>query len=108
MEYRLPTINDYEILKDYVTEHYANYEKSITASVFLTESNYYDWVEKINRNSEVADDEWGKYYLYLVFDNNKLVGLLDIRFDLTDDLRNKYGDIGYGVRPSERNKGYGT
>ena len=108
MEYRLPTINDYEILKDYVTEHYANYEKSITASVFLTESNYYDWVEKINRNSEVADDEWGKYYLYLVFDNNKLVGLLDIRFDLTDDLRNKYGDIGYGVRPSERNKGYGN
>ncbi len=43
-----------------------------------------------------------------MFDNNKLIGLLNIRFDLTSDLKNKYGEIGYGVRPSERRKGYAT
>ena len=108
MEYRLPTKDDEEILKDYVEEYYANYEKDITASLNLTSTNYQEWQEKINRNSNTPDDEWGKYYLYLVFDNNKLIGLLNIRFDLTDELRDKYGDIGYGVRPSERKKGYGS
>ncbi len=108
MEYRLPTLEDEEILKDYVMEHYANYQKDIKASLMLTSIPYQEWINKINRNSETPDDEWGKYYLYLVFDNNKLIGLLNIRFDLTDELRNKYGDIGYGVRPSERGKGYGT
>ncbi len=108
MNYRLPTYDDYELLKDYVIEHYENNEKSISASLGLTNMNYQEWVDKINRNSEVADDEWGRYYLYLVFDNDKLIGLLNIRFDLTPELSEKYGDIGYGVRPSERGKGYGT
>ena len=108
MNYRLPTYDDYELLKDYVIEHYENNEKSISASLGLTNMNYQEWVDKINRNSEVADDEWGRYYLYLVFDNDKLIGLLNIRFDLTPELSEKYGDIGYGVRPSERRKGYAT
>ncbi len=108
MEYRLPTLDDYEKLKEYVIEHYSNHEKSISASNGLTNMKYKEWVEKVNRNSKIADDEWGKYYLYLVFDNNRLIGLLNIRFDLTDTLRNRYGDIGYGVRPSERRKGYAT
>lgn len=108
MKYRLPIESDYELLKEYVIEHYSNHEKSITASLGMTNMNYKEWFDKINRNSHMADDEWGRYYLYLVFDNEKLVGLLNIRFDLPDNLRELYGDIGYGVRPSERRKGYAT
>ena len=109
MKYRLPTENDYNILKEYVEEHFSNYERSISASVNLTSMKYHDWVEKINRNVNNPDDEWGRFYLYLVFnENDKLVGLLNIRFDLPMELREKYGDIGYGVRPSERRKGYAT
>lgn len=108
MNYRLPKLEDYEILKEYVIEHYSNHEKSISASLGMTNMKYEEWVEKVNRNSEKADDEWGRYYLYLVFDEDKLVGLLNIRFDLSDNLKELYGDIGYGVRPSERRKGYAT
>ena len=65
---------------------------------------YEDWVKKVNKNSQKADDEWGEYYLYLVFDEDRLVGLLNIRFDLSNKLKEMYGDIEYGVKPSERRK----
>ena len=90
MNYRLPTLEDYEILKEYVIEHYSNHERSISASLGMTNMKYEDWVEKVNRNSEKADDEWGRYYLYLAFDKDKLVGLLNIRYDLSDNLKELY------------------
>lgn len=109
MKYRLPRYEDFGILKEYVEEHYSNYERSISASNGMTNMNFKDWVDKVNRNSEKADDEWGRYLLFLAFDNNdNLVGLLNIRYDLSDELREKYGDIGYGIRPRERRKGYAT
>lgn len=37
-----------------------------------------------------------------------LSGLLSIRYELPEELSKIYGDIGYGVRPSKRNKGYAT
>ena len=106
--YRLPEINDKAMLQEYVQEHYENKETSISASLGLSSSEYSDWVEKMQRNASVGDEEWGKSLLYLCFDKSKLIGLLSIRYDLPEFLRKKYGDIGYGVRPSERNKGYAT
>ena len=108
MIYRLPEINDKAMLQEYVQEHYENKEISISASLGLSSSEYSDWVEKMQRNASVGDEEWGKSLLYLCFDKSKLIGLLSIRYDLPEFLRKKYGDIGYGVRPSERNKGYAT
>ncbi len=108
MIYRLPEINDKAMLQEYVQEHYENKETSISASLGLSSSEYSDWVEKMQRNASVGDEEWGKSLLYLCFDKSKLIGLLSIRYDLPEFLRKKYGDIGYGVRPSERNKGYAT
>ncbi len=108
MIYRLPEINDKEILQEYVQEHYDNNETSISASLGLSTSEYSDWVETIQRNAMVGDEFWGKSLLYLCFDNSNLIGLLSIRYDLPESLTKKYGDIGYGVRPSERNKGHAT
>lgn len=39
-------------------------------------------------------------------DDNRLVGMIDIRHELNDHLLNFGGHIGYSVRPDERRKGY--
>jgi len=108
MIYRLPGIEDKEIINIYVQEHYENGEKNISASHGLTLSEYDKWVEKINRNAFIGDEIFGKSLLLLCFDEDRLIGLLSIRYDLPQELSHSIGDIGYGVRPSERNKGYAT
>lgn len=108
MIYRLPEINDKEILQEYMQEHYSNKEMSISASMGLPASDYSDWLEIIQNNALIGDELWGKSLLYLCFDKSKLIGLLSIRYNLPESLTKKYGDIGYGVRPSERKKGYAT
>lgn len=45
---------------------------------------------------------------WLVTNNNRIVGAVNIRHSLTEHLFNAGGHIGYGIRPSERRKGYAT
>lgn len=59
-------------------------------------------------NINISDEVYGKSYTYLVFNDEKMIGMINIRFDLPSGLVYKYGHIGYGVRPSERRKGYAT
>lgn len=40
--------------------------------------------------------------------DDTLVGISKLRHHLTESLRIEGGHIGYGIRPSERKKGYGT
>ena len=108
MIYRLPEIGDEQLLQAYRQEHYDNGESSISASMGLAGSPYADWVGKIRRNAFTGDSEWGRSLLYLCFAGDRLAGLLSIRWELNGELTEKYGHIGYGVRPSERNKGYAT
>ena len=103
MIYRLPQINDKDILQEYVQEHYDYGETSITASLDLTSSDYAKWIDKIHCNASDGDELWGKSLLYLCMNESTLIGLLSIRYSLPERLTDIYGDIGYGVRPSERN-----
>ena len=45
---------------------------------------------------------------YLLWDDNRIVGLFRMRHVLNDFLRQYHGHIGYMVRKSERGKGYGS
>lgn len=45
---------------------------------------------------------------WLVRDGKQIVGVSNLRHRLTSKLEREGGNIGYGVRPSERRKGYGT
>lgn len=39
--------------------------------------------------------------------DNKIIGSIQLRHFLTEDLKKHGGHIGYGIRPGERGKGYG-
>ena len=106
LTYRLPTLADQDALRAYVEEHYKNGEPGISASMNLTSMNYESWLNQVNRNIEIPNGDWGRSYTLLCLNEKELVGLLSIRYELSEELRQKYGDIGYGVRPKERRKGY--
>ena len=110
MRYRLPETNDQNTLEAFVQEFSENGDSIISYRSGLTPSEYAEWVEKIHNNALTGDDQWGKSLLYLCYDDDhdRLIGLISIRYELPPPLSETIGDVGYGVRPSERNKGYAT
>ncbi len=53
------------------------------------------------------DNKYSSTSSYFVADeNNRLIGATSLRHYLTVEGYNTWGHIGYGVRPSERRKGY--
>lgn len=45
---------------------------------------------------------------WLINEQERVLGAVNIRHRLTENLLNAGGHIGYGIRPSERQKGYAT
>jgi predicted acetyltransferase len=63
--------------------------------------------DKDNKNIE-SDKVPASTYFAIRIDDNKIVGMINIRHKLNNKLIKKGGHIGYGVRPTERRKGYAT
>ena len=67
--------------------------------------------------NSLSDNEQGKGLpegwvpdstFWLVNQDNKVLGAANIRHRLTEHLNHAGGHIGYGIRPTERQKGYAT
>lgn len=70
-----------------------------------------DMLQFLNNNEQGVNipDGWVKDSTYwLVTEANRVVGAVNIRHQLNEKLFNAGGHIGYGIRPSERQKGYAT
>ena len=48
----------------------------------------------------------GKTFLLIRESDNRLVGTFNLRWDLKESMLRFGGHIGYGIRPTERRKGY--
>lgn len=73
--------------------------------------NYDEWLEKleIERKMQPTPDRVpAETFMLIRKSDNKLLGIVNIRMSLNDKLLQHSGHIGYGIRPSERKKGYAS
>ena len=71
-----------------------------------------EWVEHCRLSKDSDNVPEGRVpatqYIFVREEDNKIVGMLQIRHFLNDYLEKFGGHIGYSVAPSERRKGYAT
>ena len=94
---------------DYIQEH-INIGSHINGSGGLDRylDNYQCWLDKLEQDRMCIPSEQrvpAETY-YLVNEQDRIIGMINIRLCLNERLMKCGGHIGYGIRPSERNKGY--
>ena len=72
--------------------------------------NFEEWMRFEERLSKKYGDSYvpSTVYLGVRTEDNKVVGMVDLRHSLSDFLKKFGGNIGYSVLPDERRKGYAT
>jgi predicted acetyltransferase len=94
---------------EYIQEH-INVGSHINGSGGLDRylDNYQGWLDKLEQDRMCIPNEQrvpAETY-YLVNEQDRIIGMINIRLCLNERLMKCGGHIGYGIRPSERNKGY--
>lgn len=71
---------------------------------------YEEWLDFDNRLLKKYKDKYVPSDVYLAVrkEDNKVVGIIDMRKELSEFLYKYGGNIGYSVLPEERRKGYAT
>jgi predicted acetyltransferase len=87
-----------------------NSEEIIPYSARLLGDNYIVWLENTYKfeNKESCPVDFVPSHTYFLIADEKILGAINIRQCLNEYLSNFGGHIGYGIRPSERRKGYAT
>ncbi|MGZ4159398.1 MAG: GNAT family N-acetyltransferase [Neobacillus sp.] len=106
-----PTMELQESYMSFYREWQDSGEKVVPWVITKDPSNFQEMVKFLldNEKGENLPDGWVPDSTYwLVTADKNLVGAVNIRHGLTEELLNCGGHIGYGIRPSERRKGYAT
>lgn len=108
-----PSLERKDEIIEYLDE-FVKYGSDINGSGGLDRIYYgYTFKEALDRCLKMEDEEYaksidrcpGKTFLLIREDDDKIVGTINLRWALTDSVL-KHGHIGYGIRPTERRKGY--
>lgn len=105
-----PDITYKEQCLEYIKEH-EEYNSDMNGSSRLKnyKDNYEEWLLylKENESNKLKDGKVpSETYLLIDDETNKLIGMINICKHLNEQLKEHGGHIGYGIRPTERRKGY--
>lgn len=73
--------------------------------------DYGDWLAAVRAMQDEKTSPWGAAattYFSLHQGDGRILGTIQLRHKLTDELLQGGGHIGYAIRPTERGKGYAT
>ncbi len=115
MKLVFPCIEYKEKAIEFVDEFY-EYNSHINGTgglgYFLREKSYEEWLKNVLAELDLANLKDGKVpaltYFFVREEDDKIVGMINIRLALNDFLQKEGGHIGYCVRPTERRKHYAT
>ena len=110
-----PTLENKDQAIDFINElreYGSEIDGSGSLDRMLQTATYEDWIRKVIDDVDVANILPGRVpaltYFYVREEDNRIVGMTNIRLRLNDFLRTQGGHIGYCIRPTERRKGYAT
>ena len=111
IEIRKLSIDDgrdiYEMLQELPADE-NGFLNSVQGKTF---DEYKEWLKKSAKSSEqtgIVDGWKAPSTIFWLFENNRPVGFGKIRHFLTDALLENGGNVGYAIRPVERDRGLGT
>ena len=109
-----PSLKRKEEIIEYLDE-FKKYNSNINGSGGLDKIySGYKFEDALIRTLNMEDEEYAKSvgkcpgitFLLIRNSDNKIVGTINLRWNLNEEMLKFAGHIGYGIRPSERQKGY--
>lgn len=110
----IPSIERKHEIIDYINE-FVLYNSDINGTGSLDKIlEGYTFEQALERCLNMKDKEYArklgrcqsKTFLLIRENDNKIVGTINVRWNLTESMKQFGGNIGYGICPTERRKGY--
>ena len=110
----VPSIKRKDEIIEYINE-FVFYNSDINGSGSLDKIlEGYTFEQALERCLNMQKEEYAKKmgrcqsktFLLIRKNDNRIIGTINVRWNLTEEMKQFGGNIGYGIRPTERRKGY--